>query len=86
MTYRIVRKVWFDKYGHEGDTKYQVQTLRLTLFGRRWKTLTHACAPDGERSPTDFSSEESAVNFILHISSGGAVQEWVEDVLPGDFG
>lgn len=86
--YRIVRKLWFDEFGNHKptDTHYEVQTYKPTIIGWRWITETHSAAPDGYQRATEFKNEQQAADFIMHISSGGAVQEWVRKVLPGDFG
>ena len=86
--YRIVRRVWFDEHGIHRPTNasYQVQKYKRTIFGWRWVTETHVVWHDGQRSPTEFRNEQQAIDFIMHLISGGAVQEWVSEVLPGDFG
>lgn len=84
--YRIVRRIWFDECGIQRGTVYQVQKRGRGFFGVCWVTITHSTYSDGSRSATEFKNEDLAMEFIQHLLQGGAVQKWVEEVLPGDWG
>ena len=83
--YRVVCKQWFDEFGVGGRIVFRVERYKPTILGWRWITETHSAPPDGYQSPTDFPSHEAALKFIAHVCAGGAVQEWIREVLPREF-
>ena len=83
MRYRIVHKQWFDEKALPGQEHWIIETLRLGLFGDKWKPVKHfeCYGMDAYKVTTEFKSVDETREMIERLQADTPVTTWVSTVV-----